>query len=379
VQSSFLKSGNILSSKNLTYWDYLKLDTLLNLQNGFYQDESQVNTDELQFIIVHQTLELWFKLFISDMKDIRDILNVELVPETSIPSIVEKLKRSNQIIRLTINHFDVLETLLPQNFLEFRDNLGTASGFQSVQMREMEIMMGLEDGQRVSLGGSNAIEHIKNAASLSEAGKRAWGRIESVKAETSLKESLNNWLFRTPINGSSPDNESDKEVVNDFIDKYIKGYKKIQDAQLQKLEKTGIDNLEALKKRMQTSLDQVKDFLKASDVPANVRQKTIRIRAGILFIESYRNLPLLAWPRVLLDSIVELEENFILFRTRHARMVERMIGRRVGTGGSSGVDYLDATAKYRIFTELWAVRTSLLPKHAVPKLRDAQFYDFVSK
>jgi tryptophan 2,3-dioxygenase len=60
-------------------------------------------------------------------------------------------------------------------------------------------------------------------------------------------------------------------------------------------------------------------------------------------------------------------------------MVERMIGRRIGTGGSTGVDYLDRTTKYRVFTDLWAVRTSLLPKHAVPELKDDQFYDFVSK
>ena len=56
-----------------------------------------------------------------------------------------------------------------------------------------------------------------------------------------------------------------------------------------------------------------------------------------------------------------------------------MIGKRVGTGGSTGVDYLDQTTKYRIFTELWAVRTSLLPKNAIPELKNVQFYDFASK
>ncbi|MHA1983652.1 MAG: tryptophan 2,3-dioxygenase family protein [Candidatus Hodarchaeales archaeon] len=366
-------------NNDLTYWDYLKLDNLLNLQNGFYPDQSSVSTDELHFIIMHQTLELWFKLFISDIIDIRNAIDVELVPETSIPIIVEKLKRSNQILKLATNHFDVLETLLPQNFLEFRDRLGTASGFQSVQMREMEILMGLEDSQRVSLGGSTAIEHIKNAATLSEAGKIAWQRIVKAKSETSLKNALQNWLYRTPINGSSPDQDSDKEVVDEFISNYIEGYKGILAKQQEKLEQAGVDNLEELKKRMEVGLNQVKEFLEARNVPSEETIKVLRIRAGILFIESYRNLPLLAWPRLMLDSIVELEENFILFRTRHARMVERMIGRRVGTGGSTGVEYLDQTAKYRIFTDLWAVRTSLLPKHAVPELKSPKFYDFASK
>ncbi|MHA1991009.1 MAG: tryptophan 2,3-dioxygenase family protein [Candidatus Hodarchaeales archaeon] len=370
-----VKSDN----KESTYWDYLKLDTLLNIQNGFYPDQSSVSTDELQFIIVHQTLELWFKLFISDLKDIRNIIDVEIVPETSIPTIVEKLKRSNQILKLATNHFDVLETLLPQNFLEFRDRLGTASGFQSVQMREIEIIMGLEDKQRVSLGGSTAIEHIKNAATLSEAGKIAWQRIEKAKSETSLKSALQNWLYRTPINGSSPDQDTDKAILDDFIHNYINGYQGILSQQREKLEQADVDNLEGLKKRMEVSLNQVKEFLEALDISSDDKHKIRRIRAGILFIESYRNLPLLAWPRLLLDSIVELEENFILFRTRHARMVERMIGRRIGTGGSTGVDYLDRTTKYRVFTDLWAVRTSLLPKHAVPGLKNIQFYDFFSK
>jgi tryptophan 2,3-dioxygenase len=86
----------------------------------------------------------------------------------------------------------------------------------------------------------------------------------------------------------------------------------------------------------------------------------------------------LAWPRLLLDTVVETEELFILWRTRHARMVERVIGRRVGTGGSSGVDYLDETTKYRIFPELWAVRTLLLPRAMLPALQHANLYYFAA-
>ena len=77
--------------------------------------------------------------------------------------------------------------------------------------------------------------------------------------------------------------------------------------------------------------------------------KSIALEQVCLFIESYRDLPLLSWPRVLIDSFVELEESLLLFRNSHARMVERMIGRRMGTGGSSGVDYLDATFEIQNF------------------------------
>ena len=102
-----------------------------------------------------------------------------------------------------------------------------------------------------------------------------------------------------------------------------------------------------------------------------------RIRAAILFIESYRELPLLAWPREILDRVVALEQALLIFRQRHARMVERMIGRRVGTGGSEGVRYLDETAlAYRIFPAVWETRTLLLRRDAVPPLRHPEKYQF---
>jgi tryptophan 2,3-dioxygenase len=102
-------------------------------------------------------------------------------------------------------------------------------------------------------------------------------------------------------------------------------------------------------------------------------------RAGLLFIESYRELPLLSWPRRLIDTLVELEESSLLFRYHHARMVERMIGRRMGTGGSSGVDYLDMTLKYRVFTDLWAVRTMLVKRDSLPNPENSEFYGYTAE
>ena len=87
---------------------------------------------------------------------------------------------------------------------------------------------------------------------------------------------------------------------------------------------------------------------------------------------------LLSWPRRLIDTVVQLEQSMLLFRHAHARMVERMIGRRMGTGGSSGVDYLDKTATYRIFTDLWAVRTVLLPRQSLDDVIQSDYYGFNS-
>ncbi|MFN7696966.1 MAG: tryptophan 2,3-dioxygenase family protein, partial [Deltaproteobacteria bacterium] len=103
--------------------------------------------------------------------------------------------------------------------------------------------------------------------------------------------------------------------------------------------------------------------------------KVARVRAALVFIESYRELPLLAFPREVIDALVALEQAFVIFRQRHARMVERVIGRRVGTGGSAGVDYLDQTAlRYRIFHDLWATRTLLVRRTALPPVEAPEAY-----
>ena len=119
----------------------------------------------------------------------------------------------------------------------------------------------------------------------------------------------------------------------------------------------------------------VEEFLAPAD--PQVRASTGAVRAALVFLESYRELPLLAWPREVLAALLEVEQGFVIFRQRHARMVERVIGRRTGTGGRAGVEYLDKTAvEYRIFKDIWAVRTVLLPVEDVPPLRDPAFYGF---
>jgi tryptophan 2,3-dioxygenase len=147
---------------------------------------------------------------------------------------------------------------------------------------------------------------------------------------------------------------------------------------MQRLVAGSVVSADAIEEKCAAAVAQTRDFLLANDVGEGERARTRRVRAGLVFIESYRELPLLAWPRTLVDTVVEVEEQFVLWRNRHARMVERTIGRRIGTGGSSGVDYLDEAAKGRVFPELWAVRTLLLAKDDLPPLRDPAFYGFAS-
>ncbi|MEM9075295.1 MAG: tryptophan 2,3-dioxygenase family protein, partial [Myxococcota bacterium] len=135
-----------------------------------------------------------------------------------------------------------------------------------------------------------------------------------------------------------------------------------------------------LDQRYASERESARQFLQAEDVEKDQRAFQSRVRAALVFIESYRELPLLAWPREVVDAIVALEQASLIFRQRHARMVERVIGRRTGTGGSSGVDYLDRTAlRYRVFGDVWAVRTLQLREDALPTLRDPSFYGLVAE
>lgn len=365
-----------------TYWDYLKLDKLLELQGGLEGDERQLMPDELHFIVVHQAFELWFKLILRELRLARDHLAAPRVPEEKIPYVVHHLRRVTAILEHAVQQFSVMETLTPQDFLSFRDKLVPASGFQSFQLREIEILLGLEDAQRLSYAGTNPLEHIEKLSHGSKAGEVARQHIESARAELTLRAALREWLHRTPVMGSGPSDPGDATVVARFLSDYLVALSNENRGKEQRLIEALVGTLgakpEGIKKQILDSDLRARQFLLGEDVAELERERVRRIRAGVLFIESYRELPLLAWPRLLIDSVVELEEQLVLWRTRHARMVERIIGRRIGTAGSSGVEYLDQTARYRIFDELWAVRTILLPKEALPRLERPEVYGFAS-
>lgn len=361
----------------LTYWDYLKLDRLLALQGGV-DDEDAESADELHFIIVHQVHELWFKLVLRGLRLGRDHLAAPYMEEQTVPQVVHHLRRVNTILQSAVDHMRVVESLTPQDFLAFRDKLIPASGFQSFQMRELEIVMGLEDSQRIQYGNESPLEHIRRLGAGTSTGERAWARIENARNETSFLTALHDWLYRTPIQGSSPDDPDDDQAVIDFLDEYLAASRAAAEASHARLA-NALGDPEALRKRFESTFELGRNFLFASNLEGETQTRVRRVRAAALFIESYRDLPLLSWPRLLLDMVLEMEEQMVLFRHRHARMVERVIGRRVGTGGSGGVDYLDKTGSYRIFGTLWTVRTMLLAKDALPPLRHAERYGFAAE
>ena len=162
---------------------------------------------------------------IRELREIRDILDCEHVPESQVPKAVEHLGRVTEIFRLLANQWKVMETLTPQGFLAFRDGLGTASGFESYQMREMEIILGLEPVGRVS--EMDPLGHFRKLATRSEADAAALVRLEAALEETTLVSALTTWLERTPIMGSFYGSDEDAAAVEAYVSAHLTAYANI--------------------------------------------------------------------------------------------------------------------------------------------------------
>ena len=135
------------SGARMTYGNYLQLDELLSLQSGPEGHKPTPSNHEMHFIVVHQAFELWFKQINRELEEALNLMNVPEVDEKQIPVIVSHLERCSEIFRLLASQWKVMETLSPQDFLAFRDRLGTSSGFESWQMRTLEMLLGLESEQ----------------------------------------------------------------------------------------------------------------------------------------------------------------------------------------------------------------------------------------
>ncbi|MEQ1895292.1 MAG: tryptophan 2,3-dioxygenase family protein, partial [Planctomycetota bacterium] len=142
-------AGKPAPAKLPNYWDYIRVEELLALQGGLEEREEGLSNDEVLFITVHQVFELWFKLMLRELRSMRDLFGQELVQERELSSAVAGLKRVVTILRRCVDHFEVVETLQTRNYLAFRDKLTPASGFQSAQLRQIEIVLGLDEAQRV--------------------------------------------------------------------------------------------------------------------------------------------------------------------------------------------------------------------------------------
>jgi tryptophan 2,3-dioxygenase len=361
-----------------TYWDYIQVEKLLALQGGLDRDETTLANDEVLFISVHQIFEVWFKLIYRELRSARDLFQAPFVEEQQLSGAVHSLERIATIFKVSTQHWEVMETLNTREYLAFRDKLMGASGFQSAQLRQIEILFGLDEKERVALGLEGSYMEALKAADGSPSPAHA--RVKAALADKpTLKDAIDAWLYRTPIDGVGPNDERAQSELDKFARSFLASHAQAVDRSASRAMDIAASDTdrERLRGRYAAEKESVRAFVCPSDAEGGARLQ--RVRCAMIFIETYRELALLAWPRALLDALVEVEQLFVVFRQRHARMVERIIGRRTGTGGSAGVDYLDSTAlKYRVFRDLWAIRTLQIPRDLAPALARPSFYGFRS-
>jgi tryptophan 2,3-dioxygenase len=257
----------------LTYSTYLELDELLSLQKLRSPERAH---DEMLFIIIHQIYELWFKEILHEI----DYL-VKALESSDLPRAQFALKRILSVLKVLIEQLDVLETMSSAQFCSFRDSLGSASGFQSAQFRELEFLL-----------GNKSSEALLSFPNDHEGRSRLDERLKSGTVWDAFLSFLdrNNW----PV--------SEESLPQDCT---------------------------------------------------QLRSRSESVQAALMKI--YATESALSF---FCEMLLDLDEKFQEWRYRHVKMVERIIGARQGTGGSSGVEYLKTTLFKPSFPDLWAIRSN---------------------
>ena len=341
----------------LYYADYLQLDRLLSCQQLQSALHGRPAHDEMLFIIVHQAYELWFKQILWELDAVLATLRVSPVPEEALGQAVLRCGRIVEIQRVLIQQVDVLETMTPLDFLDFRDYLIPASGFQSVQFRLLENKLGMRRRDRLQLN---------DAPYTSRFTPDDAARVEASEKEPSLFDLIEGWLERTPF-----------LHFGDFD--FWREYRRAVDAMLATDRASIRSNPTLTEEEKATQLKGIDamagkfaDLFQPEPVePASSPGRHFSRRAlqAALLINLYRDEPILHLPFQLLAVLADIERNFTTWRQRHAQMVMRMIGTRIGTGGSSGHEYLDRTAeRHRVFADLSALSSFFIPRSALPRL-----------
>ena len=330
------------------YHDYLQLDKILEAQFPESEKQNLPAHDEMLFIIIHQAYELWFKQLHHEVDSVAVIMNKPALNDNSpeLQTVVHRLNRCVTILRVLVHQIDIMETMTPMDFLDFRDMLRPASGFQSWQFKELEAKLGLKFEQRH--GKEYYTAQLK---------KEHVDVIKEAESNKSVLELVNSWLERMPLAPTLDDDE------NSFWKKYRQAYQN----SLADVEK---DNLVAFDELFFNNIQPLQRSPPVGGQTSNFQQSLSSAGCrSALFIMLYRGYPLLQLPFQLLNCLLEIDEQLSSWRYRHMNMVHRMIGTRIGTGGSTGKDYLKAAAdKHYIFREFAQLNSFLIERRKLPAL-----------
>lgn len=342
----------------LYYPAYLQLDKILDAQGLESGRDGQPAHDEMLFIIVHQTYELWFKQIIWELDSILDLFSQTNLDEKDMGTVVSRLRRVHAIESLLVDQINVLETMTSLEFLEFRDYLFPASGFQSAQFRIVENKLGIRPNDRLLLAG---------APYTSRFNEEDQQRVVDVETNPSLFDVVERWLERTPFLDQG-----------DFA--FWEAYQASVHQRIQDDRAVVASNPNLTEAERSTQLADFDGVIEQYSAIFDPERHAIEVAAGrlrlshrafqaALFIALYRDEPALHQPFRMLELLMDVDEGFTTWRYRHAQMTLRMIGRRIGTGGSAGAKYLERSAeRSRVFGDLFNLATFLVPRASRPDL-----------
>lgn len=331
------------------YADYLELDQILNAQHPVsFREPYTPAHDEMLFIIIHQAYELWFKQIMHEVVSVIDIMQQPALNDNSpeLQTAVHRLNRVNTIMRVLVHQMDIMETMTPMDFLDFRDLLRPASGFQSWQFKVLEARLGLRFDDRHGQAYYTSMLKPEYTTIVKEA-----------ENQPNLLELMKTWLERLPF----------------FADDAL-----WQDFEISYPEKKGDLHTfwQEYRHRLQVSLADAEsmnlkyfDKVMGFEPAGEDRQLSGKASRAALFIMLYRGYPMLQQPFQLINCVLELDEQLSTWRYRHMNMVHRMIGHRIGTGGSTGKDYLKGAAdKHYIFKDFASLTSFLIERRQLPAL-----------
>ncbi len=340
-------------SKPLYYSDYLNLHTLLQAQmpeSGQYGKEAH---DEMLFIITHQAYELWFKQILHELYSVLALFSAIPLDEKSLHIITVRLDRIIRIQQVINQQIGIIETMTPLDFLDFRNVLIPASGFQSRQFREIELRLGLS-------------HHVRKV-SFGRFSPEDSAYLERIAQQPSLFERVDDWLSRTPYL-----EYEDFSFWNSYrraVDTMLAGDAEIikNNPLLNDQEKRQqFAEHEATRHSFACLFDQ---HLYGQYQQQGRFQLSHKATLAALFIQLYRDEPLLQLPFRVVTRLMDIDEQLTQWRSSHALMAQRMLGSKIGTGGSSGHDYLKSTiSSKRIFADLFNLSTYLSPRSLLPVL-----------
>lgn len=344
----------------LYYPDYLQLDRLLGCQDLRSAARGAPAHDEMLFIIVHQAFELWFKQILWELDSVMEVMDRDHVAERDLSRVVARLQRITEIQPLLLQQLDVLETMTPLDFLDFRDQLVPASGFQSVQFRLIENRLGVDPHTRL---------WIKGAPYSARMSREHRELLERSEQEPTLHDQVDRWLARTPFLQFG---------AFDFWSAYRAAVERMLSQDRQTILANPNLDEPARAEQLETFESTVEGFDALFDrgrhrhlVDRGQRRLSLEAILAALLITLYRDEPIFHMPFRLLTALVDIDEGFTAWRYRHALLVHRMIGGKIGTGGTSGHLYLQRAAeRHKAFRDLFDLATFCIPRSALPELPD---------